>query len=226
MVLLVHVSTDDKNTNVNDTAFESAFFANDAYSVASHWNDYSAGPAGPLVPYLTDCANTVLSVHVEGTSASFICTTLFLVAKAAVESKLNLTSGLGAAVDHVIFCVPPSLSGPTFHASGAFNSFWIVANSTGWCMNATILQHELGHLYGLKHAGQGDLEYGDKFSLMGQTYLTETKTGWYRCFNGQNFWSLGWFVDLAIEVSLPPTRYDIATPSSTKIVLASNLCGH
>jgi Gametolysin peptidase M11 len=231
-VLLVQVSTDDENTNVNDTAFESAFFANDAYSVASHWNDCSAGRAGPLVPYLTDGANTVLSVLVEGTSASFTRTTLFLAAKAAVESKLNLTSGLGAAVDHVVFCVPPGLSGPTFLASGAFNSFWIVANSTGWCTNAAVLQHELGHLYGLKHAGQGDLEYGDESSLMGQTYLTETKTGWYRCFNGQNFWSLGWFADLAMEVSLPPNMYNIATPSSTKIVLATfvdvdkNTMGH
>lgn len=216
-VLLVQVNTSDEVTNVDDMAFERAFFASDEYSVASHWNECSAGRAIPLVPY--DTINPVLSIRVEGTSASYNRTTLFLTAKAAVESKLGLGSGLDAAVDHVVFCVPPGLAGPTFLASGAVGSFWIVAKPQA-CNDAAVLLHELGHLYSLKHAGQGDDAYGDETSLMGHTAATETKPVRYRCFNGQNLWKLQWFTDLSLEVSLPSST-DSSTPSSTKVELAT-----
>lgn len=217
-VLLVQVSTNDEGTNIEDTAFVDAFFANDTYSVATHWSDCSAGRALSLVLY--DVTNPVVTVRVVGQSASYNRTTLFLEAKTAVESKLALTSSLASVVDHVVFCVPSGLSGPTFLASGAFDSYWMVAKPQA-CTDPAVLFHELGHLYALKHAGQGDLPYGDETSLMGQTVASATKPVKYRCFNGQNFWKLGWFADLSVEII--PLESSGTRPSAIKLELASYL---
>jgi Gametolysin peptidase M11 len=215
--LLVKVSTNDEVTAVNDSDFIATVYSNTTYSVVTHLNECSSGRAPKLIPYQRNSSlqlDSVLSVNLPGSSASYNRTTLFLAAKEDVEEQLQLNHGvgLGDAVDFVIFCVPSGLSGPTFLASGAFDSFWIVAKISA-CTNPTILLHELGHVYGLKHANQGNVEYGDETSLMGLSSVSKGN----RCFNGHNLWKLKWFQkDYATEVvlnteTLPSATLELAT---------------
>jgi len=202
-VMLVQVSTEDEMVTVGDAAFADVVFASDQYSVASHLSECSGGYAPSLIPYNT--TNPVMSVQVNGTSASHTRGSMLQAAKSAVEKELNLTASLSAIVDHAIFCVPNGLSGPSFFASGAVNGFWSMAKSSQWCTNTMALQHELLHNMGLGHAGQDEDEYGDETTLMGQTYRTTSPVAHrYRCLNGQNYWKLGWFSNHTISISTTP----------------------
>ncbi|KAG2488760.1 hypothetical protein HYH03_012758 [Edaphochlamys debaryana] len=54
-----------------------------------------------------------------------------------------------------------------------------------------VLFHEMGHLWGLSHAAFGSDPYGDQTDPMGSAGTDPVKGG-YMCFNGGNYYKLGW----------------------------------
>jgi hypothetical protein len=213
--LLIKVSTADEELVVDDNKFIAAVYSNKTYSVTSHLRQCSSSRAPLLVPYQGNVSGVtgIMKVNLLDSSASYNRTTIVQAAIDDVVHQLKIDSNLGLRniLDFVIFCVPNGISGPSFLASGAYNSFWIIAKPAV-CTNANVLLHEFGHVYGLKHARQGSEEYGDETSIMGITSDAQ-----YRCFNGYNFWKLGWFNhDYATEVTAPVTnglsiKVDLAT---------------
>jgi Gametolysin peptidase M11 len=198
--LLVTVSTVDERVLIDENNFISAVYSDTTYSVASQLKACSSGRAPTFVPYHKNgtFGAEILNVELPFPAAVYNRSSIVLAAITSVERQLRIDEDLSEVVNFVIFCVPTGLSGPTFLASSALNSFWIVARPSA-CTNPSILLHEFGHLYGLKHARQGVEEYGDETSIMG---LTSSKRN--RCFNGYNFWKLGWFNnDFAKEVTIP-----------------------
>jgi hypothetical protein len=57
---------------------------------------------------------------------------------------------------------------------------------------------KIGHNLGLGHAGKGDNAYADGTSLMG--YSEVRADGPSKCFNGYNFWLLGWYPNHRIDL--------------------------
>ena len=189
--LLVKVSTADEEIVVNDKHFISAVYSDSTYSVNKQLDTCSSHRAPTLVPYQSNSTTVaeVIKVRLLDDSSTYNRTSIVSTAIESVKYQLGLDESirLGDFVDFVVFCVPTGLSGPSFLATGAYDSFWAVAKPSA-CTNSGILLHEFGHLLGLKHARQDEDEYGDESSVMGRTTNAQN-----RCFNGYNFWKLGWF---------------------------------
>ena len=189
--LLIKVSTADEEIVVDDNEFISTVYSDSKYSVQKQLESCSSHRAPMLMPYRrnTTSGAEVVEVRLPGYSAAYNRTTIVSAAIDRVKYQLDVDDnvGLGEFVDFVVFCVPNELSGPAFLASGAYNSFWVIAKPPA-CTNPRILLHEFGHLFGLKHARQDEDEYGDATSVMGRTSNAQN-----RCFNGYNFWKLRWF---------------------------------
>ena len=215
--LLVKVSTADEEMIINDNDFLSSVYSNSMYSVNKQLRACSSNRSPRLMPYRSNVTSVseVMQVQLPNESATYNRTSIVLAAMDGVKTQLGLdeTSRLGDLVDFVVFCVPTRLSGPTFLASGAYDSFWAVAKPSA-CANPRILLHEFGHMLGLKHARQDEDEYGDETSVMGRTSNAQN-----RCYNGYNLWKLGWFNnDFAREIV---TTSD--TPLPIKVSLATFL---
>jgi len=65
------------------------------------------------------------------------------------------------------------------------------------------MMHELGHNFGNSHAYESDNEYDDESTVMG--YASRATN---LCFNGQNVWRMGWFLDRRIEIDNMALRGD------------------
>ena len=206
--ILVKVSTADEEIVVDDNEFISAVYSNMTYSVNKQLDACSSHRSPKFVPYRDNerSAAEVVQVHLPENSATYNRTSIVLAAIEKVKDQLGLEESiqLGNFVDFVVFCVPTGLAGPIFLASGAYNSFWVVAKPSA-CTNPRILLHEFGHMLGLKHARQADDEYGDETSVMGRTSNAQN-----RCFNGYNFWKLQWFhndhvreIKTSLDLQLP-----------------------
>lgn len=189
--LLVKVSTSDEELIINDSDFISTVYSNSTYSVSKQLNACSSKRAPVLVPYQSNASSVaeVVQVRLPNNSVTYNRTSIVMAAIDGVKLHLGLSENiqLRDMLDFVVFCVPTSLSGPAFLASGAYKSFWVVAKASA-CTNPKILLHEFGHMFGMKHARQDEDEYGDVTSIMGRTTNSEN-----RCFNGYNFWRTGWF---------------------------------
>lgn len=72
--------------------------------------------------------------------------------------------------------------------------------SNYWATSVSVLSHELGHNYGLAHAGEEELPYGDTSGTMG--YGMGPKATNQFCFNAQKNWFLRWYEDRAMTLSV------------------------
>jgi hypothetical protein len=153
----------------------------------------SAGQAR-FVPF--DVDNVVKEVRVSGISSAFTGRSLLVAANIATQTLLGVES-LPDVADHVVFCMPPGTSGEKYLAAAALNSWYAVA-SDRWCAQPNAIIHEIGHNLGLGHAGKGDNAYADGTSLMG--YSEVRADGPSKCFNGYNFWLLGWYPNHRIDL--------------------------
>jgi len=79
---------------------------------------------------------------------------------------------------------------------------WLIKEHFPFCFfvfqSTMTMLHELGHNLGLGHAYEDNIPYSDMSTVMGYSHRNVKKM----CYNGQNYWALGWFPDRSYEVML------------------------
>jgi len=113
---------------------------------------------------------------------------LQLTAMAALRLKVG---PLIPRFDHILLCLPPDAFG-TWIAYGYINGILSVYRDE-WCSYVSSQMHEVGHNFGLDHAGLFESEYGDTTGMMGYSY--ESSNFPLKCFNAANSWKMGWYED-------------------------------
>jgi hypothetical protein len=116
----------------------------------------------------------------------------------AMQTAFFVFGNLDAQFDLVLIAMPPGIV-PKFAAYayiGTPYSFYSNEN----IRDTMIQMHEVGHNFGLQHAGDDQEEYGDKSGYMGYSEKEEPSM----CYNAVNNYQLGWYSNLSIN----PTSVD------------------
>eukprot|EP00808_Paulinella_micropora_P019416 g43004.t1 len=133
-----------------------------------------------------------------------------------VQYAMNVLGLTRSTWQHVIMVHPsrtcwPSAGLGTLGCSGAFCNTWISTDSVEW---PSIHLHELGHNFGLEHAGIVGDEYGDRTAVMGRAYGSS-----YPCFHAPHAAQLGIITPIALSATnfCPGANYvlDIQSMSET-----------
>mmetsp|Transcript_10951 Transcript_10951/g.18152 ORF Transcript_10951/g.18152 Transcript_10951/m.18152 type:complete len:732 (-) Transcript_10951:95-2290(-) len=197
-MLIVRVSTEDREPSLNATQLSEKTFALRDYTMRSQYLACSHGKLAfnPYVPpanTLTTISGGVLDVKLnmkaDGTSR-------IALTNAAIAATQNaLGTKLADVVDNVIICHPPgSLGGWVAYA---FPNNVVSVYNDKWCGYVSSTMHEVGHNLGFLHSNQRG-EYNDKTGYMGFSYGI---ANWPAvCFNGHKNWLSGWFSDRVLEV--------------------------
>ncbi|CAJ1937780.1 unnamed protein product [Cylindrotheca closterium] len=170
---------------------------------------------GSLVSYNNNVVDGVmdlqLSINAVGSDRSFLETT-------AVETLKSLfyVNSLSQIFDNVMLCLPKGS-----HSNGdTTKTNWLayayiggdlsVYNGDRWCANEVTQIHELGHNWGLQHASEGSVVYGDLTGAMGSTSGAgdDVAEGNRMCFNGAHSWQLGWYTPYNLEIDPLMTNFD------------------
>jgi hypothetical protein len=115
-----------------------------------------------------------------------------------MQAAFYAFGNLDAQFDLVLISMPPGIV-PGFAAYAYIGtSFSFYSNEN--IQDAMIQMHEVGHNFGLQHAGHGRDEYGDVSGYMGYSETKEPKM----CYNAVNNYQLGWYSNISIN----PTSVD------------------
>lgn len=115
-----------------------------------------------------------------------------------MQAAFYVFGNLNAQFDLVLISMPPGIF-PNFAAYayiGTPYSFYSNEN----IRDTMIQMHEVGHNFGLQHAGQDQEEYGDASGYMGYSETKEPRM----CYNAVNNYQLGWYSNISIN----PTSVD------------------
>lgn len=160
---------------------------------------YSACSYGQLTfsPVVGDkVTGGVLTVSIETTNNVIVGNSDGVIRekmKTAARDELN-GGYLGA--DYVMLCIPPGTDGNWI--AYAYINYWLSVYNNKWCNFPSGQMHELGHNFGMAHAGEGGGPYADQSGMMGYSYDDDTTN---MCFNGPKTYQLGWFSNYHVDIS-------------------------
>jgi Gametolysin peptidase M11 len=106
--------------------------------------------------------------------------------------------------DNLIFVIPEGVV-EGFVANAAID-FFIATFNDKWAYDLRAVSHEVGHNFGLGHAGYRDDQYGDFSGYMASTSGPEKADGPLMCFNAFNHYDLEWFPTMSIKGSSKKVR--------------------
>jgi len=106
-------------------------------------------------------------------------------------------TGNAGDIDHLMICFPKLTI--TGFVSAAYVGGAISWYSDQICERVSLAVHELGHNFGLLHSSTYDDEYGDNSGYMGVGTFKQRFPA--KCFNAENHWTLGWYMNRRIDIN-------------------------
>jgi hypothetical protein len=117
--------------------------------------------------------------------------------------------------DLVLYVVPPGTGNWLAYAS--LGGGMSVYNDL-WGLYLAAQAHEVGHNLGLRHAGDGESQYGDHTGFMGGAIMGVHDTTNFpaMCYNAAHHWQLGWYKE-TFKATVDP-----AVPTLVKVIAFSD----
>jgi len=118
-----------------------------------------------------------------------------------VDKANRIFGGLSTQFDHVVLVLPKGFvyGGRAYLAYGYLGGARTVFEDE-WAGRISALAHEVGHNFNLGHAGKGSMPYGDLVGYMGYGIAQVGSPA--MCYNPQKNWSLGWYKDRALSLTM------------------------
>jgi Gametolysin peptidase M11 len=217
---VITVSTSDASTHFSADELKQAYFNENGDCLQSQWQECSGHQ-------LNWIAGQFINVQIPGRISSY------QTGGDAREEAIRQMQRDGLyrddvqeVGDNLVFVIPDGVR-EGFVANAAVD-FFIATFSNKWAYDLRAVSHEVGHNFGLGHAGYRDDPYGDFSGYMASTKGPEQADGPLMCFNAFNHYELEWFPTMSITGSSKKVRltsfvnYDSSKQQGDVVILEVN----